>query len=318
MQSAHKKERQAFAPGTYKNLELQWATFVNFCAFYDLQYAPVDEETLVLFLKFLELNLKAPRSVQNYLSGVQTVQHWLGHCTKAFKSLRVRHMLRAIFRTSQHKVKQAQPITPQLLCKIKASLNMCKSEDCTFFVACVVAFMLMLRKSNLVPDTKNGFTASQQLARKHLHFTAGAVWVDIVWSKTLQFRFEVLKYPLLSIPGSELCPVTALANMVRLNQLPPDSPCFAHPDGSPWTYHHFQAKLRATLKACGYKSEKFSSHSFRREGCSFAWQSGVPDFMIQTLGDWKSDIYKSYCHMDIQSRAAACKMFRRHLMSLGL
>lgn len=278
----------------------------------------MQEETLVLYLKFLDLNLASPRSVENYLAGVKTMCNWLGLAIDVFSSSRVKLMLRAIHRTSTHIVKQAFPITPQILCDMKAKLNLDKPDDCTFFAACVVAFMLMLRKSNLVPDTSSAFTSAKQLSRRHLRFVRGAVWVSIVWSKTLQFRFKKLSYPLIKIPGSQLCPYTALLDMVKKVPGEQDGPCFAHLNGAPWTYTQFQRKLRQVLSQCGYNKHNFSSHSFRRGGCSFAWQSGMPEFLIKTIGDWKSDVYKNYCHIDFQSRAKACQVFSQHIASLQL
>lgn len=95
--------------------------------------------------------------------------------------------------------------------------------------------------------------------------------LPIVWSKTLQLHYKALSYPLLRIPNSVLCPFTALKHMVDKTALEDAKPCFAHPNGSPWTYSQFHNKLRQKFSLCGYRSQQFSSHSFRRGGCSFAW-----------------------------------------------
>lgn len=152
---------------------------------------------------------------------------------------------------------------------------------------------------------------------RHIRFVQNAVWVDIVWSKTLQFRLKKLSYPLLKIPNSQLCPYTALVAMVRSNPQQQDKPCFAHVDGKPWTYQQFQRKMRSCLKKAGYKNcKRFSSHSYRRGGCSFSYQSGMDEFMIKIIGDWKSDVYRSYCHVDIDTRTRACQLMRKQIMQL--
>lgn len=316
-QQAKTREHQAYASGTVRNLELQWTCYKNFCAFYELQLLPALEETLVLFIKFLELNVRSPKTVYNYVLGVKIRHHWLGYDVKAFSSLRVKHMLRAVVKMSTHVVKQAQPVTPQILLEIKSTLNMSDPDDVTFWAACLVSFMLMLRKSNLVPNTLGSFDPTKQLTRGHLQFVPNAVWVTIVWSKTLQFHLKELKYPLLAIPGSELCPVSALSNMCTLVPLKKKQPCFARHNGKPWTYQQFQDRFRLCLGLLRYDPSLFSSHSFRRGGCSFCFQAGVPSELIQILGDWKTDIYKNYCHSTTETRAQACAKFRKELLKLG-
>lgn len=196
---------------------------------------------------------------------------------------------------------------------------MSNPDDVTFWAACVLAFMLMLRKSNLVPDKVTDFDPEKQLACRHVKFVGStAAWVDIVWSKTLQFRQKVLKYPLLRIHGSALCPVTALKRMVELVPGRPSGPLFVKTNGQPWMYSQFQQKLRVCLGMKKYKKKLFSSHSFRRGGCSFCFQAGIPDFLIKIIGDWKSDIYLSYCQVSLITRAKACQSFRHEINKLNL
>ena len=44
------------------------------------------------------------------------------------------------------------------------------------------------------------------------------------WSKTNQFGQQVIEIPLLRIPGSVSCPVTAYLQMCRLIQVKSDNP----------------------------------------------------------------------------------------------
>lgn len=227
-------------------------------------------------------------------------------------------MIRVVVKTSTHIVKQAEIITLKILVEIRQTLDFRGEDDCTFWAMCLVAFMLMLRKSNLVPDTPGSFEKNKQLTRGHLKFVQGAVWVTITWSKTLQFHLKQLRFPLLQIEGSALCPVRALQTMVRSIPLASDKPCFAQKNGQPWTYRQFQDKLRQCLDSIGYRSELFSSHSMRRGGCSFCFQSGVPSELIQVIGDWRSDVYRNYCKMDKLSQVEACARFRKELLKLAI
>ena len=42
------------------------------------------------------------------------------------------------------------------------------------------------------------------------------------------------------------------------------------------------------------QNKKFTGHSFRRGGATALAAKGVPDWVIQMLGRWKSDSYKKY------------------------
>ena len=56
-----------------------------------------------------------------------------------------------------------------------------------------------------------------------------------------------------------------------------------------FTYAKFLKFLRSCLENIGLDPTSYAGHSFRREGASFAFQSGIPVEMIKLLGDWKSD-----------------------------
>ncbi|CAG2206304.1 unnamed protein product [Mytilus edulis] len=61
-------------------------------------------------------------------------------------------------------------------------------------------------------------------------------------------------------------------------------------------------KTKDILEMCGLNSSKFSSHSFRRGGATWAFHSKVPSELIQFHGDWRSDAYKVYLEFDLQDK----------------
>ena len=110
-----------------------------------------------------------------------------------------------------HIVKRAQPMTPALLRKIHAVLNHNDPIDAIFWCLNVLAFMLLFRKSNLVPDKVNGFDAHRQLKHSDciVEEDQSRLVVGIRWSKNHQFTRELLTFPLPALPLSVLCPVKA-------------------------------------------------------------------------------------------------------------
>ena len=73
----------------------------------------------------------------------------------------------------------------------------------------------MLRKSNLVSDTKTGFDPLKQLTRGHIEFKQGIAVINVTWAKNLQNRERLVEIPLFQIPNSPLCPVTILRALMK-------------------------------------------------------------------------------------------------------
>ena len=98
---------------------------------------------------------------------------------------------------------------------------------------------------------------------------------QFVHLKTIQFQERLFSLPLPRIPGSLLCPVAALVNHLRINQVPKDMPLFSVRSGSSLshiTYTHFSSFLAKVIKAVGLDSTSYSPHSFRRGGATFAFE----------------------------------------------
>ncbi len=62
---------------------------------------------------------------------------------------------------------------------------------------------------------------------------------------------------------------------------------------SPVTYHDLQQVLRVQVAKLGLNSLNYSSHSLCRGSASLAFKVGVDINLIQALGDWSSESYKS-------------------------
>ena len=67
----------AYAEGTFKNLRIQWESFLLFCFYYKLNPFPVDVETLCLYAQILSRSFISVQSVRKYLSAVKTLHSLL-------------------------------------------------------------------------------------------------------------------------------------------------------------------------------------------------------------------------------------------------
>ena len=116
-------QRQAFAPGTLKNLKSQWKKFAAFAAFSSLHNLPITMDQLCLYIQFLSRSLKCPKSVRNYVSGLKTLHELLDLPFPPYSSIPVRLTFRGLDRSVAHVPNQAEPITINILSDIGKVLN---------------------------------------------------------------------------------------------------------------------------------------------------------------------------------------------------
>ena len=207
-------QAEAFAAGTWENLLTQWVKFLLFCVKFNLKAIPVEDATLAWYAQYLSYNFKSHSSVVNYLSGVKTLNLLMNASVVGFTGFLVKLTVRGFRRKNKHQPLQALAMNPVILNHIYLTLNLNNPDDVTFWAMCLTCFFLLLRKSNVVVDTLKDSTVNL-LQRSDLKFVKGEILVMLRWSKTNQFG-ESLVFSLPQIPGSVLCPVTALTKMCGL------------------------------------------------------------------------------------------------------
>ena len=303
--------RAAFSEGTSKNLKIQWRSYLLFCKFYGLKAIPTTVEILCLYGQFLGRSFKSVESVRNYISGVKTLHQLIGVASPVEDSYQLTLVLRGIARSNPHLPHKALPLTPQILQDMYKYLNVDTPLDATFWCLFLFLFFLMSRKSNMVPNSVADFNPHKQLLRQDVNFLQGALVVFVKWSKTNQFGARLLKIPLAAIPGSILCPVKAYSHMLDLVPASDNEPLFGIKDSSsklvPITYRQLQGKIKELIGKTGREPDLYSSHSFRRGGCSWAFKSGVSTDLIQHHGDWLSDCYKNYLTFDFGEKLSVSR-----------
>ena len=123
----------------------------------------------------------------------------------------MRLVLKGLARDNPHCPKQACPITPEMLLSFHQLLELNNTYDATIWCLLLTAFFLLIRKSNLVPNSAKTFQSQKQLIRENIEFDSKNNFLifHINWSKTIQYGERKLKIPVAAIPGSLLCPVRA-------------------------------------------------------------------------------------------------------------
>ena len=298
-------QRAAFASGTFKNLITQWRCFISFCLYFDLTFLPASLETICTFAQFLSRSFKSSVSIRNYVHGVKLLHVLNGLQFNHLESIEFKLLIRGIARLHPHGSKQAAAITPRILLDIYQHVDFDDDLYLAAWAAFLLTFFLMARKSNMVPSSLRAFDMKKHLSRSNIVFCDFGLLISISWSKTNQFGRRILKIPVLSIPGSPLCPVTAYRNLVSRIPTSATSPAFTFqtvPRTFCLTSHRFVKVLRILLKKAGYDPLPFTGHSFRRGGASYAFKSGVPGELMQLMGDWKSDAYLRYLDYSLSAK----------------
>jgi hypothetical protein len=102
----------------------------------------------------------------------------------------------------------------------------------------------------------------------------------------------------MAIPGSVLCPVSALCRLFLAVPAPDSAHAFSY-EATPTRLSHlthstFVSRFKSLVARIGLDASLNSGHSFRRGGATFAFSMGVPGELIQLQGDWLSNAYLLY------------------------
>ena len=305
--AAKETQSHAYAKGMWENFSMQWGLYFNFCHYFKVAMPPAQAKMLVLYMQFLAFKLKALSSIRGYMAELKTLHELLNLDVKAFNSMCVKLMWMGLDKTILYVTRRATSMSPEILLDIKDTLNLQNSNDIAFWALCLVAFFVLARKSNLVPDSQ--FDAKKQLARKHLSVLNNRIDVTI--------HEDPMVYPLYWVPGSKMCPYTAVLSMLCRIPGGGDSPCFMWENKKPITYSQFTTKLCRCLKLAGYDPSKFSSHSFCLRGLCWAARAGVPKNLLKILGGWHLEAYQKYLEFPTESRQAAAAMMICKIMQRG-
>jgi len=166
-------------------------------------------------------------------------------------------------------------------------------------------------------SSPTSFDPNRHLCRDDIKFTSHGAVLRIKWSKTLQHKDRLLLVLLPHIPGSVLCPVSAILQYFTLVPAPNSAPFFCTPSrGSlrPLTQDFFSKAIKSLISSIGLSPSDFSPHSFRRGGTTFAFQAGVPERLIQRHGDWRSDACRRYLSLPLSQRTVVADLMAAGLM----
>ena len=299
------------------NIRRQVRKFSEFCEQVGAVPVPASLDTILIYIQALAGEFSSVDTVANYLQGVKTWHLIEGFDIHPFNHFLVKLLLRGCRRQAQHKPRQALPITPDLLIQMHERVDHNSAEGATVWCLFLFAFFLVSRKSNLVPDRAKDFDPKKQLTRSNIKMRDDALLVTLEWTKTIQYGERKLVIPILAIEGSRLCPVSAYREMCRLMPASENEAAFLRVNKKgnrePVTYYHFQKALKEIMEGLGKDPAKFSTHSFRRGGATFAYEAGVPAETVKLMGDWRSECFRMYLQVSMACKTQAAEMIVKHI-----
>nr|XP_006815366.1 PREDICTED: uncharacterized protein LOC102808214 [Saccoglossus kowalevskii] len=158
--------------------------------------------------------------------------------------------------------------------------------------AFTVAFFGFLRVSEFTATSPQHFDKTRTLL---IEDTTCAIelYVQLRASKTDPFRHGcIIK---IAPTFTSVCAVRAYTKYCSICAPSPQTPAFQFHSGSWLTRQSLTTHLRDLLTRAGIQNPRlYTTHSFRRGAATTAAEANVPDWLIKTLGRWRSDAYQVY------------------------
>ena len=310
----------AWAPRTRKTLSCQARAFKKFARLADIDSLPLTGEQVCHYAIWLYAirGLKAPKSIQGYLSAVRTLHRKLGlDCVTPTSYGPLGIVMDGLKRKLQHRVKKARPITPPILVNLLRSSSLtplCRSALqtlTTFRSLTLLLFQSALRSSNMIPENRHKFDARYVLKWSNLVKIPHGFKIIITISKTIQYGERCHEIPMCASPDPMFCPVRAvavLADMYGPEFLTPESPIFLIPTPSgrfvPVKKSEYLGWLRSRLTNMGLPATEFGIHSFRHGSIQESLLHEDNRALVQLASDHSSEAIMGYAQIPPERRMA--------------
>ena len=199
--------------------------FQLFCTHFKFPLFPVTKATYLAYLAFLSQSLKSFSLVRNYLSILSHINKSLRYICAFLGDYDSRLANRAVRRLLGDFTARKHAMSVDILLQISRQFDSGNVFHTCMAALFIVAFSF-LRISNLVPRTLSDLSHRNPLflRRSSVRFSSRGAVLSVTRTKTLQFNQRILEIPLPLIPGSPLCPVSALRAYLQRVPAEPFSP----------------------------------------------------------------------------------------------
>lgn len=218
--------------------------------------------------------------------------------------LRLERVVRGIKRVKGIRSTERLPVTDDIMLTIYRHLNSGLADHNMLWSACCLAYFGFLRSAEFTVSSLNNYSAAIHLNVQDItvdsRTSPSCIRMNIKASKTDPFRKGCFVH--IGRAKPPLCAVEAMLAYLSIRGDVP-GPLFLLQSGEPLSRALLTKWLRDILTAAGIPGN-YSSHSFRGIGAAtVAARNGVPDHLIQTLGRWSSNAYRSYIRTPVKALA---------------
>ena len=311
--------RSCIAPTTRAAYRLAQYRYEAFCSSGVSPPYPLREDTLCSYVAFVAKEGLKHRTIKAYLSGMRflQIQLSLGNPFANGGMPRLEYELAGIKQAESQSASRPRtrlPITISIMHQLKARwiTTAPKPDNIMLWAAACTGFWGFLRTGEFTVPSACEYDPSVHLNLSDVaidnHQSPSVVQLHIKQSKTDPFCQGVEVF--LGKSESAVCPVLATVWYIGVRKLEP-GPLFILESSAPLTRSFLVAELQAALKAPGMDESLNNAHSFRIGAATTAAQQGVEDSLIQTLGRWQSDAYKTYIKLPCAQLATVSRTLAR-------
>ena len=272
--------------------------YLSFCRAYNIPPWPASETTLRYYCVHAYRTIRHP-SIMVYLAAIRHSHLERGYQDPLIDKPLLDYLCKGIRRHQGYQTRARLPLTSSLLTDLRTTLNHSSAinsyDKQAMWAAITLGFYGFLRAGEFTTNHNRQYEISRHLLLKDVTLATGSYSVVIKGSKTDQDRRSVkLK---VGATGTTTCPVRAMRAFLKEATHRRSTPLFTLSSGQYLTRTKLTSSLRLLLEATGLTPEqaaRYSSHSLRIGAATEAAAAGLPTWLIQTAGRWRSDAYRRY------------------------
>ena len=265
--------------------------YLHFCTQVGVNPYPLQEHVVELFSTSLACRVGC-KTIKAYLYGIQFHGSIRGYHHKITDMPRLGYILRGIPRTqgARHSRPRRRPITLTHIHTMYEHIDRIHHKDDAYMLkaAITVAYFGMRRVSEYTCTNAHRYDADRNLMRQDIYAMQHMVIVHIKSSKTDPFRVGVSVR--IAATSHTICPVRWVRAYLQ-SRRESYGPLFMFRSGRFLVRNDIAKLIKNSLDEIN-----LNTHSLRAGGATNLANLGVPDYVIQIMGRWRSDAYKRYLH----------------------
>ena len=279
---------RSLAPSTTRSYTSAFQQYLQFCKYHNFKALPIVESNLMLYVTGI-----SQHSTSYIKIHICAVKHYstlyTGQLNSHFPRLYL--LVRAIKRKNKKQPKRAPVTLPKLKLVFShlAASSLPHHDKLMLWAAVTTGFFGFLRCSEYVSPQTRQYDPDTTLCFEDVTYRYPNIHIHIKTSKTDPFRDGCTIC--LSPSNADVCPVTNLIQYMSSHPLK-TGPLFTYHDNTLLTQRRLNNLLKSAIPS--HSNNPVSTHSLRIGAATTAASAGLPRWMIQQLGRWVSDCFRTY------------------------